>query len=726
MRKILLSVFICVSGNVYCQNYLLPQTGSATWYISSPVTVLDPGGTNNYPNSCNSTTHLHAAISGEKVKITFSTFSMMSGDYVRVYDGPSTSYTQLGQYTSSSPGIICATSTSGSLTIVFNSNGSNNTSGFVMMAETLPSFPDPDYSFTSCGLTLTTVPAGAIVTTNSTLVNMGSGPALLSHVAYLISTDTLFDISDVYLDLSSTFDVINPNNTVAHSKLITIPASTAPGNYHILCVADFSSTVPEASETNNVTHTPIAIVAAVKDLGFSFATSSVQLYQGQSKNVSWTVKNYGNVNTGISSELRVYLSSDTIPENTEQIALPLTVGSLAAQGVSNNNITFIAPWMAPGNYFILIEADVQDTIQESNENNNVRIIPATLNISNIELRTVPVVSAITATPGDGFILDAKIYNDGSVDLNGSNLVMVACYLSSDTTLDVNDALVGSYVNFWSITPGTFNTASFTLNFPASVLTAGYSYLLIKSDDAGIISEANETNNVGHVALTLLPPTTDFYTTNFTHPSIVTQLYTYNLSFVAYNSGNLNTVGVTATVYFSADTIIDPSDFASVSLTFGVGGGSNPVNISFNAGPTPGSQYIILKIDTDESYSEINETNNIIVHPVTVQSIPIMTSMGDLDPLSVTTPVSAIQTVNFSLSAIIKNNGPAGMASSEVSYYLSTDTIYDSGTDLLILTTIANSIANGATTNVNGTTSVGLSTLPGNYYVIAISDPQHLL
>ncbi len=93
----------------------------------------DSGGENaNYGNNLNYTMTINPSSTGAKVSVSFSQFNLESNyDFLYIYDGTSTSDTQIGRYTSTtSPGTITATNVAGALTFRFTSDNSVNKAGW--------------------------------------------------------------------------------------------------------------------------------------------------------------------------------------------------------------------------------------------------------------------------------------------------------------------------------------------------------------------------------------------------------------------------------------------------------------------------------------------------------------------------------------------------------------------------------------------------------------------
>nr|MCR4965112.1 hypothetical protein [Bacteroidales bacterium] len=129
LRILLLLICICdlITIGAYAQNYTMPSNDTIALTTCSGV-LLDPGGTSTYPNSCESQITIYPSETGCKVNISGSYETESSFDYFYVYDGTTTSGTQLGYF--SGAGTCNVTSNSGPLTIRFHSDGSVQKNGF--------------------------------------------------------------------------------------------------------------------------------------------------------------------------------------------------------------------------------------------------------------------------------------------------------------------------------------------------------------------------------------------------------------------------------------------------------------------------------------------------------------------------------------------------------------------------------------------------------------------
>ena len=108
-------------------------------------TYRDPGGDGNYGNNARVTQTIYPSTDGAYVRLTFTQLGLQQTtnwgsttciDYITIYDGTSTSATQIGQYCGTNPssigtnGVVTATNSDGALTIYFYSNTSTVNTGW--------------------------------------------------------------------------------------------------------------------------------------------------------------------------------------------------------------------------------------------------------------------------------------------------------------------------------------------------------------------------------------------------------------------------------------------------------------------------------------------------------------------------------------------------------------------------------------------------------------------
>ena len=129
-----------VTSTVSSENTLFPAISNCSQTISNGTTYTftDIGGSSDsYSNNMSQTFTFSPGTAGMKVEINFSSLVGELGaggtlyDYIRVYNGPNTSSTLIGTYTSTPANPIASTASGGELTVTFTSDVSTVNAGWV-------------------------------------------------------------------------------------------------------------------------------------------------------------------------------------------------------------------------------------------------------------------------------------------------------------------------------------------------------------------------------------------------------------------------------------------------------------------------------------------------------------------------------------------------------------------------------------------------------------------
>jgi len=111
-------------------SYNMPTNGTHSLTTCSMIIYDDGGPSGDYSNSCDVYLTINPAIQGNLVSVSGTSTTESCCDYLRVYDGSSSSGTMLGEYKGENLTIPELTSTTGPLTLYFHSDGSVIKSGF--------------------------------------------------------------------------------------------------------------------------------------------------------------------------------------------------------------------------------------------------------------------------------------------------------------------------------------------------------------------------------------------------------------------------------------------------------------------------------------------------------------------------------------------------------------------------------------------------------------------
>ncbi|MDZ7970800.1 MAG: CARDB domain-containing protein [Nostoc sp. DedSLP03] len=552
-----------------------------------------------------------------------------------------------------------------------------------------------------------------------------------------LSDDATFDGSDQYITdrwiSEQTPLAAGANYNITQN--ITIPTYVKAGNRYLLFITDSSSNYQgETNENNNVKAVPIYIKAA--DLVVDNAsTSATTAAPGSTLSLSYTVKNLGESTASQDWYDYIYLSNDAVYDSSDsQLYYRLTSVEtpLAVNGTYTvNNISVTLPNNTigqPGNRYLLFVADRSNYQSETNESNNVKVIPLTITGENADLEvtaaTVPNVVSTQQTVSVSW----TVKNIGSLAAtNGNGGWYDRVYISNDSTFDASDiSLSNYYYSDWVSAPLAVNgeyTRTRDIIIPQG--RNGSQYLLFVADANNYQSDYNKANNVRAVPITVQSP--DLVITNVTAPIKSYPNSRIELSWTVKNQGNASAIADWYDrIYLSDDEILNTNtdtllkEISTDSLTPLIAGDKYSISQLLTLPSTTkiGSRYLLFVTDIYNYQGEGNENNNI-------KAIPI--AIGDNDPDLVVTaasaPTTAVLGESITVNWTVKNQGTI---EASADWY---DTIYLSDDQTLDSTDVAVSSQTAAQKSplaVDGTYSYSRSiTIPnattGNRYLLFAVD-----
>jgi subtilase family serine protease len=218
--------------------------------------------------------------------------------------------------------------------------------------------------------------AGFQLTVNDTVKNQGTTIAGNSTTSLYLSANYLLDAGDKFLG-SRNVPSLQPGQTNSGSTTVTIPADTQLGQYFILISADDTNSVPESSETNNVSY---GTTRVGPDLTESALTGPTSATVGATIQMTDTVKNAGG-GAADASTTRFYLSVNfTFDAVTDPEIGNRAVGAIgpSATNVGSAYVT-IPSGTAAGIYYIIAVSDADNAVAETSETNNTRAVSIRIN-----------------------------------------------------------------------------------------------------------------------------------------------------------------------------------------------------------------------------------------------------------------------------------------------------------------------------------------------------------
>ncbi|MCD9019810.1 CARDB domain-containing protein [Parachryseolinea silvisoli] len=398
------------------------------------------------------------------------------------------------------------------------------------------------------------------------------------------------------------------------------------------------------------------------------APTSVDRYQ--TFNVSTTVKNNSATPTGGSTLLKVKLSFDAVlsPDDPE-IGNSNAIPAIGANGTQAVTVSCYTGGIAAGNYYLILQIDPNNTVTETDDNNNVAIFSGyTVNMQNVDLLFTTLTPTVTTIPaGDRLTVDYTLQNTGTTDLGQST--SSSFYLSTDNTLDAGDRFIYAH-EIPLAGPDVFNE-TVTINIPPVPL--GNYFLIAKADDdhgVGSVEEFDEANNTIATALTIGASNIDLDVTNNAPPapgfSDDGGSGLIELEYDLVNNGSTGVGGYDVHVYISEDQTLDAGDYdltadlePELVAPDYIGAGEWKVAYVTQRVPNintlVGTHYVIWKINATNAIPETDYTNNILVSATTFTVTPVQPAIH-INSVTLTSAPYDNTDVTFDFSLSITNTG----------------------------------------------------------------------
>jgi subtilase family serine protease len=543
--------------------------------------------------------------------------------------------------------------------------------------------------------------AGKDVSLTDTTANTGMGDVPASLTGFYLSSDLKLDEGDAFLG-SRTVPALAAGATNSGNASVTIPAGTATGTYYLIAKADTGNSIPEISESNNTVSRTIKVGP---DLTVSALTVPATAGAGKGITVTDTTKNNG-PGDAAASETGFYLSLDATLDEKDVVLGRRAVPALAAGATDSGSATVTIPaGTATGTYYFIAKADATDAISELDEkyNTTARTIKVGPDLT-VSALTVPA----TAGAGKGITVTDTTKNNGPGDAAASE---TGFYLSTDSTLDSGDALLGSRA-VPALAAGATDSGSATVTIPAGTATGTY-YLIAKADATDAISELDEKYNTTARTIKVGP---DLTVSALTVPATAGAGKGITVTDTTKNNGPGDAPASETGFYLSTDLTLDSGDvlLGSREVPALVEGATDTgsASVTVPAGTATGTYYVIAKADADGALTELSETNN--------TTAKVMKLGPDLIVSSMTVPSSVAAGKGMTITETTKNIGSGDAPASETSYYLSVDGVLDNGDVALGTRSIPESPA-GAVSEGAVVVTVPAGTPAGSYSIIAKAD-----
>ena len=306
--------------------------------------------------------------------------------------------------------------------------------------------------------------AGTTFRAEATYENNGEKNSEIMDVSYRLSTNSIISTLDTEISVNNGFTLGRGTPFEWTKTGLTIPITTAPGDYWVGIIMDVNNAIPETTDANNYTQWPIVIPPpdlTVSAPSISDTTpTTIQTVTGFA-----TINNNGGAQSAATT-LRYYRSTNSTISTFD------TEVDTDAQGILNPGASTVRsePFVFADTYGTFWYGACVDSVAgETNTSNNcssgvlVTIAPPDLSV------TSPSVSDPTPTAGDVITVFANINNNGGA---GSGATTLRYYRSNDSVISTGDVQIGTDAQA-SLNPGASIARSEPLVFSGSPGTYWY-------------------------------------------------------------------------------------------------------------------------------------------------------------------------------------------------------------------------------------------------------------
>jgi hypothetical protein len=342
--------------------------------------------------------------------------------------------------------------------------------------------------------------SGEKVNISYTVKNIGEGKTLMSswYDMLYISDDNILSNEDIVLTPNNKHSgPLAPGEEYTKTLNVFLPNGIS-GEYYFIAETDWKYKVYDADRPNNLRNSePISIsLSPSPDIVVDTIIVKEEYTAGQPDSVHYKISNTGQADIGnITWYDYIYLSVDPILNSFDKLIGRIKhTDSLKAGKSEMITCPVEVPFIASGNYYILVSSDDKNSIYEHNaEQNNILTHVTSIYLpppSDLIVKNIFAQDSVLV--GDSSWFYWSTFNQGDNIAKGQ--IQENIYLSADETWGVNDALVAEIDKKIKLAPGEFKADSFKTHVPG--VKPGNYHVIVRTDITNRIPEVVETNNTG--------------------------------------------------------------------------------------------------------------------------------------------------------------------------------------------------------------------------------------
>lgn len=577
------------------------------------------------------------------------------------------------------------------------------------------------------------------------VLNQDTGTVQVSWSDYVyLSTNDVLDGGDVFIGSQGYTLNLGQNQSYLAFDNPALP-NGIQGQFYLLVKTDGANQVYESAETNNVrAHALQVVIPPLPDLSVVEITAPVEALSGQQIEITWVLTNRGTATAFGPFRDRLFLTTSAAGDGATEFGNFEFTGSIPPGGSVERIQRINLPIDLSGPRWVRVDTDANNNLFEFDQEGNNSLI--TDQPIDIILAPAPnlVVNSVT-TPAETFsgtpmLVTWAVTNQGTGPTS-SPLWYDAVYLSADTNFG-GDTFLGHSPNAAYLMPGESYASAALVTIPRGL--NGTHYFFVKSDNwNGVFENLDEGDNVtmsAPVFINLTPPP-DLRVGAVNPPLNAFSGQAVPISYAITNHGLGQTLETAwwDQVYLSTNTMIDGNDHLIGSFQH-VGGlepgvGYRVTNSVGLPVDVTGNWYLLVRADAFNQMYEIPFESNNDGAPEFATTIAL-TPPPDLVTTILSAPTNALASHFLSVRYRVANEGATITRTYRWTdrLYLSTDTNFDAGDDLLI-GTLNYSEANLAvvgtpppsvseyTRTISGLLPDGLS---GTFYIFVRSDDNDVV
>lgn len=389
----------------------------------------------------------------------------------------------------------------------------------------------------------------------------------------------------------------------------------------------------------------------------------------------------------------IYLSTDEIIDTSDILIATVNIPAIPGGGeIYHVHPNFHLPRdIEPGNYYIGSVVDIESSVTESDESNNVsETVPSLLTVTNsIDLEITEFVNSNAeqkrVAAGDLIRHNVTIKNNGSAPLKKT--FYVKFYRSSDSYISKTDQFIGQKIfsssslfrrNPITLDAGQSKTFEFSYTPGSHNTNDGENYYIgAFIDSSDNLAEYDETNNTAATGpyetlhdIDLAPVDIQLSRAQVNRSEAIELTATIN------NGGTTLANAVSVDFYLSTDTTTTPEDIRLTTYTFSEisAASSSTEKISVKTRAQLGKYYVGMIVNRNKSIKETNHNNNVYLG----EMIEIIEGDVELAVSSVSYQQDFVNpgqyiVVNYTM----ESRGTVGVITPSAGLYLSNDDMKDS-------------------------------------------------